>query len=259
MSRANWWSVRGLLLVLAVGCAPTVRELGDEPEGGSGSRSIFPKGGASHGGTSQGGASQGGTAPGGATHAEPSAEGGAEPDPLLSEGGASVEPGPGPSMGGAAPTDCFSPTQHVELAQEPGATGCPCGANAEPECVGTRYLAPFLELSFACVEGAWAVVPEGACDGGAGCQTEDGIYASGAKHVPDPYSCNTCACQDGKLSCTEQLCPKPCPDNSMPALGCLECVDDECRLAHYACFTSIYVDCNDSGCFAQSACGDQLQ
>jgi hypothetical protein len=44
----------------------------------------------------------------------------------------------------------------------------------------------------------------------------------------------------------------------MPALGCLDCVGDECRLAHYACFTSQYVDCHDGACFASSACGDHL-
>ncbi len=44
----------------------------------------------------------------------------------------------------------------------------------------------------------------------------------------------------------------------MPALGCLDCVENDCRLSHYACFTSIYVSCNAYGCFAQSACGDQV-
>ena len=95
-------------------------------------------------------------------------------------------------------------------------------------------------------------------DSGAGCQTDDGIFASG-EAMPDPFSCNSCVCEDGKIaSCTEIGCPKECPPNSMPALGCLDCVDGECRLAHYACFTSQYVDCHDGGCFASSACGDQL-
>jgi hypothetical protein len=244
MSNAKWSGVHALLLVLAAGCAPTVRELGDEPEAGAGpAGSVLPTGG---------------TAQGGARHSDMPSDGGARPDPSPSQGGATMVD-PGPSMGGATLTGCFSPTQRVELAQDPAASGCPCGPGDEPECVGTRYLAPFKELSFQCVDGAWAVVPDGACDGKAGCQTDDGIYASGAKHVPDPYSCNTCSCDDGKITgCTEINCPKPCPDNSMPALGCLSCVNDDCELGHYACFTSIYVDCNDSGCFAQSACGDQL-
>lgn len=254
MNSSRSLGVCGVLWALVTACAPTVRELGDEPETGAGSSSVLPKSGAP-----QGGASPSGSTGGSATQVQPLPEGGAAPSSSPSEGGASLAPEPDPTMGGAASADCFSPTQHVELARDAGATGCPCGPDAEPECVGTRYLAPFLELSLACVDGSWAVVPQGACDGGAGCQTDDGIYASGAKHVPDPYSCNTCACADGKLNCTELFCPKPCPDNSMPALGCLDCSENDCRLAHYACFTSIYVDCNDSGCFAQSACGDQLQ
>lgn len=95
-------------------------------------------------------------------------------------------------------------------------------------------------------------------DSPAACQTDDGIFPSGSP-MPDPFSCNSCECYDGKItSCTEIGCPKECPVNSMPALGCLDCVDGECRLAHYACFTSQYVECYDSGCFATSACADQL-
>jgi hypothetical protein len=235
------------MLLLLAGCAPTLRELGDEPmeeatAGSGGGNGVIPQGNVSHGG-----AMQGSLLP----------EGGATTEPSTSEGGATMDPVP--SMGGAAPTDCFSPTQQPELSQDSEASGCPCGPGDGPTCIGTRYLAPNLELSFECVDGAWAVVEEGACDGGAGCQTDDGIYASGAQNVPDPYSCNTCSCIDGVITnCTEIGCPKACPDNSMPALGCLDCVEGDCRLSHYACFTSIYVDCNEYGCFAQSACGDQL-
>jgi hypothetical protein len=257
MSSAKWLGVSGCLLVLAAAsCAPTLRELGDQPEAGAGPVAAPADQAEAGAGPTSSVLPMDASGQGGATHDDRSSDGGAAPDPSPSEGGASMDPGP--SLGGAGSSDCFSPTQHVELAQAPGATGCPCGPEDEPECVGTRYLAPNLELSFECVDGAWAVVPDGACDGKAGCQTEDGIWASGAKRVPDPFSCNTCSCDDGKLNCTERDCPKACPDRSMPALGCLDCVDNDCHLAHYDCFTSIYVDCHDGGCFAQSACGDQL-
>lgn len=42
-----------------------------------------------------------------------------------------------------------------------------------------------------------------------------------------------------------------------PKSAAPSCVDDECRIAHYACFTSQYVDCHDGGCFATSVCADQ--
>lgn len=190
MTNVKWLGATGVLLVFAAaGCAPTLHELGDEPEAGAGpTGSVIPKGGSTQG-------EQGGAAQGGATQTLP--DGGATLDPSPGDGGASVDPGP--SMGGAASTGS-----------------------------------------------------------GAGCQTDDGIFPSGSP-MPDPFSCNTCECNDGKVqSCTEIGCPKECPANSEPALGCLDCVDGKCRLAHYACFTSLYVDCYDSGCFATSACADQL-
>lgn len=242
MKNVKWLGASGvgvLLVLAAAGCKPAFHELGDEPVAGAGAEagtgptgSVIPNGGSTH--SPSGGTGHSGNA------------------------GASVG---GPPLFPDTP-ECFSPTQNVEGALKPGAVPCPCGPSDPPQCVGTRFLPdfePLTQVSMECVDGAWAIVPEGLCDGGAACQTDDGIFPSGMVNVPDPFSCNTCECHDGKItSCTEIGCPKVCPENSQPALGCLDCVDGECHLAHYACFTSDYVDCHDGGCFATSVCADQL-
>src|SRR4051812_9678039 len=107
MSSAKWLGVSGCLLVLAAAsCAPTLRELGDQPEGGAGpvaGPGDKPEAGA---GSTSSVLPMDAPGQGGATHDDRRSDGGAAPDPSPSEGGASMDPGP--SLGGTGSTDCFS-------------------------------------------------------------------------------------------------------------------------------------------------------
>ncbi len=59
------------------------------------------------------------------------------------------------------------------------------------------------------------------------------VYADGASNVPDPFSCNTCSCQAGRITvCTEMYCPNPpgpvgtrCRDDADCQWG-LECLGE---------------------------------
>jgi hypothetical protein len=59
---------------------------------------------------------------------------------------------------------------------------------------------------------------------GTACRVGDTVYAHGALGIDDPFSCNTCSCEDGKLVCTEQDCPIDCPEGTVAdQWSCDEC------------------------------------
>jgi hypothetical protein len=64
------------------------------------------------------------------------------------------------------------------------------------------------------------------CEGprqGTDCIVNGVKYASGAT-VPDPFSCNSCSCEDGAITiCTEIGCSIPCPEGTIAGSGCAEC------------------------------------
>jgi hypothetical protein len=54
----------------------------------------------------------------------------------------------------------------------------------------------------------WIALAEYGC-GGDSCRVGDTTYPDGAANVPAPDGCNTCTCDDGKLSsCTTAACPE---------------------------------------------------
>jgi hypothetical protein len=64
---------------------------------------------------------------------------------------------------GDATTACFSPTQSLDTAYDPGASGCPCLATEPDVCVAdsTGRL-----VALSCAFGSWQAVEDGACGGG---------------------------------------------------------------------------------------------
>jgi len=85
-------------------------------------------------------------------------------------------------------------------------------------------------------------VPDAGSDGGLeiACRVEGTTYPSGASSVPDPTSCNTCACDQGSLvNCTEAVCPEPCERGFARGSACVACDPvDRCVEVETGCFTS---------------------
>jgi hypothetical protein len=223
--RKKVW-VFGVALLGVAACAPTIRELGNEPVGGAGS------GGTDTGGTGSGGTDTGGTGTGGTGAALPS--GGTRPSPQPTAGE--------PSGGGAAPDDdCFSPTQRPGLALAPNGVGCACDAEP-PECVLTEYNGTPWRVSLYCEDGQWVPAEDGVCGNGrqADCRVDGVTYPHGARRVPSPFTqCNTCGCDDGQLvDCTRYKCQSSCPAGSFEAKRCAECGPaDGCAVFEHGCFT----------------------
>lgn len=245
----------GLLLSLATACTVEQRSLGDEPEnGGSGGRggskptneagsgTVLPGGGGTavtSGGATQieGGATQ---IVGGATQIE----GGATQLPsggTLAMGGATLVEG-----GASGDTDCFSPTNSPELAIDHVDAGCACNETDPDQCVRTAHEGRPWDVALVCEGGRWQSVEDGPCGDGrqAACRIKGIDYANGQLHVPDPYSCNECECQDGKLTnCTQRPCkaPEPCPDGTKAGSRCVGCgPTDACTIVETGC-----IDPND--------------
>jgi hypothetical protein len=166
------WGV-GLMLVGATfACTPQIRELGDEPgAGGDG-------GGPSGAGGSGGKAGSESVLPKGGSKSSP--------------GGAA---GSGPADAGAPPTpgECFSPSDHLELALDPDAVGCECNGN-ELTCVtATDGDVPWFGAALECVDGRWKIAP-GGCDRGCFSPTDSPELAL----EPDGVGC---ACSDEPPQC----------------------------------------------------------
>lgn len=93
---------------------------------------------------------------------------------------------------------------------------------------------------------------------GVACKVGDEVYPSGTGAVPDPFSCNTCTCEDGQLvGCTELDCPSSCPRDFVPATQCAQCGPvDECEVVEHGCFTECdrESDCRDGGFCVEGVC-----
>jgi hypothetical protein len=148
------------------------------------------------------------------------------------------------STGGSAGKGggCNSPHGSPPVVSE-DAPGCPCNENEPDACVFDRSTQPYWEIAFTCAEGRWRMVEDGACypqgDGGARCVVDNHIYWSGGEQsVPDPFSCNTCACTDGKVNaCTEIGCSEPCPPGTVAGERCMRCgTEDACLDLETGCF-----------------------
>ena len=80
----------------------------------------------------------------------------------------------------------------------------------------------------------------------------DGVeYPSGqGDGIDDPFSCNTCGCEDGQLLfCTEADCPEACPEGTAPGRECARCGPaDGCEAIHIGCLPTCDGDgdCEDS-------------
>lgn len=97
---------------------------------------------------------------------------------------------------------------------------------------------------------------EQACGGGVSpeevsCVVAGVEYAHGATGVPDPFSCNTCTCENGVVTyCTEINCPTECPPNAVPGSQCAECgPTDACLAVETGCLLvcNTSEDCLDVG------------
>lgn len=107
---------------------------------------------------------------------------------------------------------------------------------------------------------------EGRCEtvwgasGDASCQVDGVVYPSGSSDVPDPFSCNTCSCENGELTgCSENDCPSECPPNSVQGTQCAQCgADDGCEVVDHACLPVCNDTCDEGACVdgvCKSFCG----
>jgi len=94
---------------------------------------------------------------------------------------------------------------------------------------------------------------------GVGCRVGGVTYQDGAQDVPDPFSCNSCECDDGHLICTEINCPNACPDGAVPDTGCFQCgPTDACLVLETGCFPACTDSCAEGVCLGgvcKSVCG----
>ncbi len=93
------------------------------------------------------------------------------------------------------------------------------------------------------------------------CEVDGVEYADGAT-VPDPFSCNTCRCDNGKLeACTKIHCPEDCDEGTVQGTECAECgPTDECLSVRTRCLTTCedHDDCAGRFCdegVCRNVCG----
>ncbi|HEX2873436.1 MAG TPA: hypothetical protein VHP33_19390 [Polyangiaceae bacterium] len=105
---------------------------------------------------------------------------------------------------------------------------------------------------------------EGRCealfeDGDTACKVNGVVYESGTGGIADPVSCNTCACDDGRLSCTEIGCPVPCPSGTAFGTQCAHCgPTDACAIVEHACLPTCSDACEQGVCIegvCRTVCG----
>lgn len=83
---------------------------------------------------------------------------------------------------------------------------------------------------------------------GASCEVDGVVYDDGSTDIDDPFSCNTCQCDDGSLVCTEIACPEPCPEDTAPGTSCSQCGPaDACEVVRTDCHPTCETeaDCTD--------------
>jgi hypothetical protein len=89
--------------------------------------------------------------------------------------------------------------------------------------------------------------------GGVACLVSGTLYPNGATDVPDPNSCNTCVCDEGRLGCTEIGCSIPCADGTTPGTRCAQCGPaDGCEVIETGCLPT----CIDDSTCAGGSCID---
>lgn len=271
-NRNKVWGLGLLASGMIIACAPTVHELGDEPAAGAGgsesggSGSVVPRGGSQ-------------TTPGPDDGGEPSNVAGAPSEPecfspthyperlilddalgcrcdtpeehclsdLTSEppwnGMLACAEGRWKSVPPTCEETCFSPVK-PRLAFEPDGVGCPCDDDP-PVCVADPGEGGTAEIGLFCEDGKWTTTPLAAhakspCSlRRTDCRVADVIYPHGARGVPDPFSCNSCQCDNGLLTrCTELGCPTTCDEGTYAAWRCVQCGPvDECVLMETGCLS----------------------
>jgi hypothetical protein len=173
--------------------------------------------------------------------------------------------------------DPTQPNQCTKRVQEKLGCGCDTFVNPENESAIARFVE--LQDDFIAAECDYDIICEqcatpmtGVCnddgqceddfgsDGGAPCIVNHVQYESGALDIDDPASCNTCACLDGQLACTEQDCPETaCPPNAVFGSQCLECgATDECLAVEYTCLPVCAEGCVSGVCLdgvCKNVCG----
>jgi hypothetical protein len=83
----------------------------------------------------------------------------------------------------------------------------------------------------------------GSSGGGRGCEVDGKTYASGDDGIGDPFSCNSCSCDDGGLICTEIACAEPCPAGTAAGTSCARCgPTDACEVQRTGCLP----ECDDN-------------
>lgn len=137
---------------------------------------------------------------------------------------------PSAGSGGAVPSAGFGGS-----APYAGSGGSPAGAGSEAgagdECAATGESCLDQNCCYdQCIEeicGGPEMAPGRCIVGGQ-------IYTDGASNVPDPFSCNTCTCQDGEITgCTEMACPNP------PGPVGTRCRDDADCLSGLTCYKQL--------------------
>jgi hypothetical protein len=109
--------------------------------------------------------------------------------------------------------------------------------------------------------GARCSLMEGRCEPTyeASCKVSGVVYASGAGNIPDPVSCNTCQCLDGRLLCTEIACPVACPPDHVYGTQCTQCgPTDGCEVVEHTCLPVCDGNCEKGACIegvCRSLCG----
>ncbi len=108
--------------------------------------------------------------------------------------------------------------------------------------------------------------PEGRCEtqfiesGTVACRVNGVVYESGRTGVPDPFSCNTCDCENGELvNCTQRDCPSACPPNAVMGTQCAQCgPTDGCEVVEHACLVVCSDECSEGLCLdgvCKNVCG----
>lgn len=86
----------------------------------------------------------------------------------------------------------------------------------------------------------------------AACRVNGVTYASGARAVPDPRSCNTCTCLDGVLTaCTELACSNVCTSGSAFGFACVRFGVEGCLETEFGCRPACT---SDEACAAPATC-----
>jgi Kazal-type serine protease inhibitor domain len=115
----------------------------------------------------------------------------------------------------AGPSECYSPTSHLELAYDDDAIGCACRASDDAICIDG--------VALICTDGRWQAVEDGPCQPEPPAPECEGmIVDSSARCLQDDAFCRELP--DGRY-CTGPMAPM-CPAGSEPIAPDAECPAD---------------------------------